>query len=177
MGHEKFPSGSGGKKVIRWKWLEQMQFVRDYISHRTSSGNIGFVPACSENEETGCPEQDEPSEIDCTDDLPLSLFGELVEGASEVAQVPTLNRSCTQKLDLKRVPSNQLQTRTNKSPIKKRKNVDQQVDLAILKMLKEEKENKVPCGTPSEPDAEASFGKSIAQTMRGFNKYQKVWQR
>ena len=84
-----------------------MQFVRDYISHRTSSGNIGFVPACSENEETGCPEQQEPSEVECTDDLPLSLFGELVEGASDVAEVPTLNKSRIQKLHLKRVPSNQ----------------------------------------------------------------------
>lgn len=41
-------------------------------------------------------------------------------------------------------------------------------------MLKEEKENKVHSGTPGETDAEASFGNSIAQTMRGFNKYQKA---
>lgn len=47
-----------------------MQFVRDCIAHRASSGNIGFVPAYSENEGTGCPEKGECSEINIID-LPL----------------------------------------------------------------------------------------------------------
>lgn len=110
-----------------------MQFVRDYISHRASSGNIGFVLACSENKGTGSPEKDQVSEINYTDNLPLSVVSELENAAFEV---PANSKSSTQKPNLKRVPSDFLQTRTNKSPIKKRKNIDQQVDIGILKIVK-----------------------------------------
>lgn len=80
----------------------------------------------------------------------------------------------TQKLDLKRVLNDQLQTGVNKSPIKKKKNVDREVDIALLKLLKEDKENKSSNVSSSETDAEASFGNSIAQTLRSFDYYHKA---
>ncbi|XP_028408663.1 transcription factor Adf-1-like [Dendronephthya gigantea] len=158
---EKLPSGSGRKKVIRWRWFEHMQFVRDCISHRTSSSNIGFVPTYSENEGKACPEKGECSEIE----LPLQSSSTLPLEVSS-PEVSTNNKTSTEKLDLKRMPSS-----VHNSPIKKKKNVDQEVDIALLKLLKEDKSSNVG---QSETDAEASFGNSIAHTLRSFDNYQKA---
>lgn len=147
-----------------------MQFVRDCISHRASSGNIGFVPTCSENERAGFSETDESIEMNIIDSsLPCSS---ILEVAS--SEVTNNNQTISQNLDLKRVHNDQLSIGVNKSPVKKKKNVDREIDIAILKLLKEDNKKKSCNVSSSEPDAEASFGNSIAHTLRSFDNYHKA---
>jgi hypothetical protein len=91
--HEKLPTGSGRKKVIRSNRFQHMQFVREYISHRESSGNIGFVPTYWETEGAVCPEKVKGSEINIDDDLSL-LSSDVLDVVS--SEVPANNKTSTQ---------------------------------------------------------------------------------
>ena len=81
-----------------------MQFVRDYIAHRASSGNIGFVPAYSESETKGCPEKDDSENYEDNDNDLLLLGSDVLEVTSPEMYANT--ESSTQKLVLKRLPNN-----------------------------------------------------------------------
>ena len=66
----------------------------------------------------------------------------------------------------------QPRSRGSRSPIKRsRVSIDKQIDLELLKMLKEEKKSSTDSTSAQQGDELTSYGKYIAATLRGMDKF------
>ena len=141
-----------------------MEFIRETIAHRSTSSNIGsdeiHVQCIDIKEEAVDLEEDfinvkENSETKDTQELPQNL--------TDINPMPkSPKKACI----------TQPRSRGSRSPIKRsRGSIDKQIDLELLKMLKEEKKSSND-STSAQPDDElTSYGKYIAATLRGMDKF------
>ena len=141
-----------------------MEFIRETIAHRSTSSNIGsdeiHAQCIDIKEEAVDLEEDfsnvkENSETKDTQELPQNL--------TDINLMPkSPKKACI----------TQPRCRGSRSPIKRsRGSIDKQIDLELLKMLKEEKKSSNN-STSVQPDDElTSYGKYIAATLRGMDKF------
>lgn len=164
---QNLPSGSGSVKGIRWKWFNNMEFIRETILHRATSTNIG---TCSSNivnnrEELRLAEEE---------DIPVHS----VDAAESDVNIVSISASPVEVMQENVKVTKDLSPTVRKkfkdSPIKRKAGVDRKIDLEILKMLKsDEKKDSGNVENNRAEDENIAYGKYIAATLSKFDGYHK----
>lgn len=160
------PSGSGSVKGIRWKWFNNMEFIRETILHRATSTNIDSSNIVNNREELRLAEEDIPVPVHSVD-----------AAESDVNIVPISAspvKVMQENVKVKKELSPTVRKKFKDSPIKRKAGVDRKIDLEILKMLKsDEKKDSGNVENNRAEDENIAYGKYIAATLSKFDGYHK----